>query len=66
MLIHRNDSLMLVADLSYRLRKRTGGVELAASAVSCRSEKMVYTSDALEMLAGFDGGPTMRKWSRHA
>jgi len=57
---------MLVADLSYLLKNRTGAVEFAASAALYKSENKVKVSSALEIFAGFDGGPTMRKWSRNA
>ena len=64
--IHKSDSLMFVADLSYRLRNRTGGSVSASSAVLRNCENMVRTPVALEILAGLEGGPTKIKWSRKA
>jgi hypothetical protein len=57
---------MFVADLSYLLRKRTGGTVCLLSAALKMSENMVCTSSALDKFAGLAAGPTSRKWSRKA
>ena len=65
--IQRADSLRFVADLSYRLRNRTGGsVAMGDSAALYRSENIVSILVVLEILAGFEDGPTRIKWSRNA
>jgi len=55
---------MFVADLSKRLRNRTGGLEFPFSAASWRAEINARTLEELDIWAGLEGGPTRRKWSR--
>jgi hypothetical protein len=57
---------MFVALLSYRLRKRVGGVVVLFFPPSTRAENMLLMSSSLLIFAGLLGGPTKRKWSRKA
>ena len=61
MLIHKEDSFKFVADLSNRLRKRTGGMLVGPSAAVYMAENMAVISDSTSSLAGFEGGPTSIK-----